>query len=95
MIDSVQAEGTRVYPPDELLVIANCFTQDRYGTDKRHVNYEAVAQCFAKLNNRVPNMYDCPLHIPKIGAGLAGADWSVIEAIINSEYKSEIICWEL
>ena len=95
LIDSVQAEGTRVYPPDELLVIANCFTQDRYGTDKRHVNYEAIAKCFAMLNKRVPSLYGCPLHIPKIGAGPAGGDWNVIEAIINSEYKSEVICWEL
>ena len=95
LLSGTYSAGTQVYPPDELLVIANCFTQDRYGIDKRHVNYEAIAQCFAKLNNRVPNMYDCTLHIPKIGAGLAGGDWNVIEAIINSEYKSEIICWEL
>ena len=95
LLDSVQTDGTRTCPPDDLLLVANCFTQDRYGTDKRYVNYEAIAQCFATLNKRVPNMYGCPLHIPKIGAGLAGGDWNVIEAIINSEYKSEIICWEL
>jgi len=77
------------------LVITNCFTQDFYGTDKRYVDYEAVAQCFAVLNKRVGMYTDKPLNIPKIGAGLAGGDWNVISAIIESEYKGDIICWEL
>lgn len=76
-----------------LLVIANCFTQISYGTEKRQVDYEAVAKCFATLNKRIPSLYEATLHIPKIGAGLAGGDWNVIEDIINSEYKSDIICW--
>jgi O-acetyl-ADP-ribose deacetylase (regulator of RNase III) len=77
------------------LVIANCFTQDFYGTDERHVDYEAVAQCFAVLNQRVKLYTDKPLNIPKIGAGLAGGDWNVISAIIESEYKGDIVCWEI
>jgi O-acetyl-ADP-ribose deacetylase (regulator of RNase III) len=75
------------------LVIANCFTQDFYGTDKRHVDYEAVAKCFSLLNKRVKLYTDQPLNIPKIGAGLAGGDWNVISAIIESEYKGDVICW--
>lgn len=75
------------------LVVANCFTQDFYGTNKRHVNYEAVAQCFYTLNLRA-KLYG-QLNIPKIGAGLAGGDWNVIEAIIKSEYKDDVVVWEL
>lgn len=77
-----------------ILVVANCFTQDLYGTDRRHVNYEAVAQCFRILNKRFM-LYGDVLHIPKIGAGLAGGDWNVISAIIESEFKGDVVCWEL
>ena len=80
--------GTEDFP-----VIANCFTQDRYGTDKRHVDYDAVALCFFTLNYR-SGLYG-HLNIPKIGAGLGGGDWSVIESIIKSEYKDDVTVWEL
>lgn len=75
------------------LAIANCFTQDFYGTNKRHVNYEAVAKCFSELHDQVAGFDQ--LNIPKIGAGLGGGDWNVIESIIKSEYKSDVIVWEL
>lgn len=75
------------------VVVANCFTQDFYGTDKRHVNYEAVAHCFYTLNLRA-KLYG-QLNIPKIGAGLGGGDWNVIESIIKSEYKDDVTVWEL
>ena len=75
------------------LVVANCFTQDFFGTLKRHVDYEAVAKCFYELNKR-RDWYG-QLNIPKIGAGLGGGDWSVIESIIKSEYKADVIVWEL
>ena len=78
-----------------LLVITNCFTQESCGQDKRHVNYEAVAKCFWILNSRVKLYTYGPLYIPKIGAGLAGGDWKVISAIIESEYKGEVVCLEL
>lgn len=91
-VSSVYVEGTWV-SKEAPLVIANCFTQDFYGKDKRHVNYEAVAKCFQTLYLR-SGMYG-QLNIPKIGAGLAGGDWNVIEAIINSEYKDDVIVWEL
>lgn len=77
---------------NENLFIANCFTQDFYGTERRHVNYEAVAQSFSELELYT---YLGTLHIPKIGAGLAGGDWKVISAIIESEFKGDVVCWEL
>lgn len=76
-----------------VLLVANCFTQDFYGSKGRHVNYEAVAKCFSKLNE-MSDEYG-QLNIPKIGAGLGGGDWNVIEAIIKSEYKDDVIVWEL
>ncbi len=59
-------------------VILNCITQEFYGKDnKRYVSYDAVDECMQELN-----IYE-EIAMPKIGAGLGGGDWSVIEAIIN------------
>ena len=91
-ISSVYTEGTRTFN-EAPLVIANCFTQNEFGTLRRQVDYEAVAQCFATLNTR-SKLYG-QLNIPKIGAGLGGGDWNVIESIIKSEYKDDVIVWEL
>lgn len=78
-------------------MVANCFTQNFYGTDKRHVNYEAVAESFASLykHYNTSENPDMILHIPKIGAGLGGGNWEIISRIIEDEYKGKIICWEL
>lgn len=67
-------------------VIVNAYTQYNYGRPKKGtgplVNYDAIATVF-KLIAR-----DFPLKIigyPKIGAGLAGGDWTIIEGIINRQ----------
>lgn len=62
--------------------IVNMITQERYGRDgQRYVSYDAISKCF----NSLENMGYEKVAIPKLGAGLGGGDWTVIEAIINSE----------
>ena len=73
------------------ILIANCFTQLDFGGRKRHVDYSAVARCFEKLASADLE----ELHIPKIGAGLAGGDWKVLENLIISSYPGDITCWIL
>lgn len=63
-------------------IIVNGYTQFMYGTDKMHVDYDAIRSVFKQLNTRFKNQSIC---IPKIGAGLAGGDWEVISYIINEE----------
>lgn len=60
-------------------IIVNMMTQDNYGTKHRMVSYDAVADCFEWLNR----MNGQTFAIPKIGAGLGGGNWNIIEAIIN------------
>lgn len=68
-------------------IIVNSITQNYYGTDRRHADYEAIASVMKDINRY------CRMHgyekiaLPKIGAGLAGGDWNVISAIIESELK--------
>lgn len=62
--------------------IVNMFTQNFMATDRRAVNYEAIAECFRRVNND-PDIK--VIAIPMIGAGLAGGNWEVISRIINDE----------
>lgn len=69
------------------IYIANCATQKEYfPRDRVHADYEAIEKCmikvkeFAKRTNR-------KVSIPKIGAGLAGGDWKIIEGIINKVFN--------
>lgn len=62
--------------------IANAITQEYYGTDMRHVNYEAIAKAFENISDFAMSE-NLPIHYPMIGAGLAGGNWTIISTIIN------------
>ena len=69
-------------------IIYNLYTQFTYGTNKRQVSYDAIANVFSKLNvsNDILNGkqdYKIFLGIPKIGAGLGGGNWNIISKIIH------------
>jgi O-acetyl-ADP-ribose deacetylase (regulator of RNase III) len=67
-------------------VIIHAITQQYYGSDgKRYVSYDAVANAMAAIEE---NLYGNTVAMPKIGSGLAGGDWNVIAAIIETELKS-------
>ncbi len=69
-------------------MIANAITQRYFGSDgKRYVDYDAVRESFRKVHDfAVGNNYK-NIAFPKIGAGLGGGDWNVIEKIIKEELK--------
>lgn len=90
-------ENRKNTPLPQLLFIANGITQKFYGTDKRHVNYVAIADVFKEVIRQAKSI-KLDVHFPKIGAGLGGGDWNIIEAIINDcdpVDKVRKICWEL
>lgn len=87
------------------LFVANCVGQYFYGTDgKRYTNYAALAVAFYDVieqmricNDLYPDS-DTTINFPKIGAGLGGGDWAIIEQIINDSDPTDSvrkICWEL
>lgn len=67
------------------LTILNCYTQYRYGRDKRYTNYEAVYSCLEKTRDNFP---DQELHMTPLGCGLAGGDWEVVKAMVLSVFKN-------
>lgn len=59
--------------------IINAYTQYSGGAN---VDYGAIFNVFKKINDEKPFHYSKFL-IPKIGAGIAGGDWVLIEKLIN------------
>ena len=71
--------------------IYNLFTQYNYGYDgKRYVNYSAIVECFKSL---VISGVEGPIAIPKIGCGLAGGDWNIVEQLINDTVGDDLEIW--
>jgi hypothetical protein len=78
--------------------VFNLITQEYFGNDFniRYVSYDAVDQCFSRLNSYCKIWNITELAIPKIGAGKGNGNWEVIEAIINYRMNGiKILCYEL
>lgn len=71
------------YEHNSDLLIANAITQQHVGTDKRQVDYEAIAKCFEKVY-ALAIKENREVFFPKIGAGLGGGDWKIISTIIEN-----------
>lgn len=67
------------------LVICNAITQFEYGTDRRHVDYEAIAEAFELISKTYAGS---DIHFPMIGAGLGGGNWNIISTIIEETCKN-------
>jgi O-acetyl-ADP-ribose deacetylase (regulator of RNase III) len=85
-----------IQPVNTLGFIINAFTQHKYGYDKtRFCSYDAIDISMRKIAEK-PNGKNLRIGMPKIGAGLGGADWKIVEAIINSVFQDrEIYVYEL
>jgi O-acetyl-ADP-ribose deacetylase (regulator of RNase III) len=53
-------------------------------TDQPPVRYEAIRTGLARVRER-SEQHQATLHMPRIGAGVAGGDWTVIERLIRDE----------
>lgn len=68
------------------ITVINGYTQYNYFGESVLVDYDAVTTLFSRLKNDFPGKR---FGYPKIGAGLAGGDWSTISAIIDKELAGE------
>jgi hypothetical protein len=48
------------------------------------IDYVALQQCLSKVGIIISEI-NGSVHIPRIGCGLAGGDWSVVESLIDSD----------
>jgi O-acetyl-ADP-ribose deacetylase (regulator of RNase III) len=88
--------GMVIYTPasDGQFSVLTIIGQDGYGYDgKKYVDYNALKKAFKEINKA---QLFTELAMPKIGAGLGGGDWAVIEKIIKEELTNKkVIVYEL
>lgn len=78
--------GDVQFVPANGKVIVNAVTQEHFGRDgKQYVSYDAVQQAMRTINNTLKLSGVDRVAMPKIGAGLGGGEWSIIEALIELE----------
>lgn len=64
------------------VTIINAITQEFCGRDgRKYASYDAIAKAAEKVNSRFALER---IAIPKIGAGLGGGNWQVIESILEN-----------
>ena len=80
---------------EDHLVVANAITQEFYRGCRTgpkldvYVDYDAIAKCFEDIIDFMDDTPDLAryIHMPMIGAGLAGGDWTAIEERILETLK--------
>lgn len=93
--------GSNVTIFDNGKTIINMITQEFYGTEKRQINYGALSKCFDDALRTLADIgigKNLRLAIPRIGAGLGGGDWTIIEEIISfySEFHNvDVVVYDL
>jgi len=68
-------------------IVANCATQDHFfPRDRVHADYNAIKVCMTQVKEYA-KLRNLSVGLPKIGAGLAGGNWAVIEMILNDVFQ--------
>ena len=70
--------------PETGFVVGNAITQLNYGTDRRQVNYEAVYRSLELVRDYAIRHDMRKIAMPMIGCGLAGGEWAIVHAMIQS-----------
>jgi O-acetyl-ADP-ribose deacetylase (regulator of RNase III) len=69
--------------------IVNCFGQKKVSSITKMTSYDALDECFIAVKNYCEVHYPegCVIGLPyKIGCGLGGGDWEIVEAIIRKNF---------
>ena len=74
--------SARVDVADRVLIVINAYTQFHWRGRKPLADYDVIRTAFAAIRIGFAGMR---IGCPRIGAGLAGGDWSVISSIIDKE----------
>ncbi len=68
------------------LTVINAYTQWQWQGKGIKVDYDAIKKVFLRIKQ---DFSGARIAYPRIGAGLAGGDWSVISAIISKALEGE------
>lgn len=77
---------------DGKFVIYNCYSQYRYGREKRHTNYEAVYTGLSSIEQNARELGLTTLSLPyNMGCMLGGGSWRIVSVIIDEVFKDSPI----
>lgn len=80
------------------IYVANMIAQHGIGLNKKGhppIRYDALISCLQKINE-FAIINNASIHAPRIGAGLAGGSWNIIEKIITETMPNlEIYIYDL
>jgi O-acetyl-ADP-ribose deacetylase (regulator of RNase III) len=88
-----------VYPvrAEEGILVWNAITQEYFGTDRRHVSYDAIENCFKLIQQSLEcdwyASFKKEIHIPLIGCGLGGGNWEIVREIIEQTVTVPVTLW--
>lgn len=86
-----QLGAVQMVPTHTGLIIANLYAQEDWQRQPGRINadYEALAQCLTTLLEELSP--GAVLGMPRIGSGLGGGDWNVIERIIERVFVERTV----
>lgn len=71
-------------------IVINCFTQQYFGPgDRKYLSYDALIECMYKVKKCCAYYKVNEVAIPKIGCGLAGGDWDIVESILKVIFPAD------
>jgi len=63
------------------------------GREKKQTDYNALSSALKAVNQNFPTG---TIGMPKVGCGLGGGDWTIVEKIIDTEFKNrEVTIYEI
>jgi O-acetyl-ADP-ribose deacetylase (regulator of RNase III) len=79
---------------EENKIVINCYSQLNYGNDgTRHTSYDAIKECFNKINKNFP---DGNIAIPYMyGCGLGGGTWDIVLSIITEFFGDRAVLYKI
>lgn len=76
--------------------IANCFSQDDFSKSDCATDYVKMEECFIYVLNWMKQNGMKSVAFPyKIGCGIAGGDWRIVEPIIEKVFKDSGVTVEI
>jgi O-acetyl-ADP-ribose deacetylase (regulator of RNase III) len=87
LIHDLQLGDTQFVQVEDNIIVANMIAQNNIisntSKDNPPIDYKALKTCLKTVND-LAKKTNSVLHMPKIGSGLAGGNWDVIEDIIKN-----------
>ena len=71
--------------------IVNLFGQDNYGMGELHTDLKAMKKAFVDIKERAKEIGATGAMPYQIGCGHGGADWSVVQPVIQDIFKKHTI----